>query len=572
MESQDRNETRVDQGARESDRKLLGRRLIEHGLIDESQLKIALRAQKRDGGYLGDILVSLGFVSRAALAEVLGEQTKAPLVNLKLSAPEPAALALIPHERARRHRLIPLKKSGGRLVIAMADTFDVVAVDMAERLAGMPVSVVTASQEDILEAIELHYARSNEIVASIDKILARASSDPAAPVEVDANAPIIDLFEHIITLALKRRATDIHIEPDENISRVRFRVDGVLRRGLMIPKELTDALSARAKLLADLDVTEKRIPQDGRIRFNAPRATVDLRLSTLPTAYGENIVIRILDKSSVTLELEKLGMIGSDHDRFSRAMKSNNGIILACGPTGSGKSSTLYAAFELIDTSALSVFTLEDPIEYKLPMASQTEIRADVGMSFSVGLRALLRQDPDVIMVGEIRDVETAELAIRAAMTGHLVLSTLHTNDAPSAITRLLDMKIEPFLLTSSLSCIVAQRLIRRICSNCRIEAPDARMTIKSLISTERGGDLSEAKLFQGAGCADCAGSGFKGRIGIFETLTITDAIREAIIERRPAKEIRRVAIESGLTSMLEDGIGKALEGITTIQEAMRAL
>ncbi|MBI4667065.1 MAG: Flp pilus assembly complex ATPase component TadA [Nitrospinae bacterium] len=547
--------------------KPLGQRLLEAGLVSEAQLNLALREQKRMGIYLGDALERLGFVTQEIIASVLAQETQAEVVNLKTSVIEPDVIKLVPYEMAKRYQLMPISKEGDTLILAMVDTLNVVAIDAVEEASGLKVDVVTAPEQDIMESIERHYAQGGSIETTMDQILNRAT---ALGEDAGEEAPMIRLVDQIVALAVKNRATDIHVEPDEKIVRIRMRVDGVMRQEVLMPKPLQAAVTARFKIMGGLNVTEKRLPQDGRITFQMGLRQIDLRLSTLPTNHGENIVIRVLDKENVRLILKSLGFSDHDEKTFTDAVNLPYGIILVTGPTGSGKTSTLYAGLGMVNSLEKSVFTLEDPIEYQLPIIRQTQVNADIGMTFASGLRALLRQDPDVIMVGEIRDQETAELAVRAALTGHLVLSTLHTNDAVGAIPRLVDMGVEPFLLAASLSCILGQRLVRKICPACKELVDNPERVIAGLdIKLPQGAPL---ELFRGAGCKECSGTGYRGRLGIYEVLRITEDFHDLIVNRAGINELKNLAQELGTKSMYDDGLSKALSGVTTVEEVVRVI
>ncbi|MFW2331174.1 MAG: GspE/PulE family protein [Nitrospinota bacterium] len=546
----------------------LGARLVNEGLISSVQLELGLREQKRLGIYLGEALSSLGFISEEMIAQALGEETNTKLVNIRNAVIAHDVLNLIPYELARRHKMMVLSKTDDEVHLVIADALNVVAMDIAEKKIGSKVTVVTAASADILDAIERNYAQAGTIESIIQEVLARRKSGDSDSLEEEA--PMIRLIDQLISLAVQLRATDIHIEPEDKVVRVRMRIDGTMTQQVLIPKDLQSSTIARIKIMSNLNVTEKRLPQDGRITFLLGVQAVDLRISTLPTIFGENIVIRVLDKGNITLKLKALGVFRSDRDRIEQALNKSGGIILVTGPTGSGKSSTLYASLSMVNRVEMSVYTLEDPIEYQLPMIRQTHVNPGIGMTFANGLRALLRQDPDIIMVGEIRDCESAELAIRAAMTGHLVLSTLHTNNAASAVARLLDMKIEPFLLTSALSLVIAQRLVRKICNVCKVEIKDPELLLANFSMVSNVDAMKGAKLWHGTGCSNCGGRGYKGRTGIYELLKITEKVREAILQGQSAKKINDIAKSDGFSSMLEDGIAKALEGITTITEVLR--
>ena len=549
--------------------KPLGQRLREEGFLTEDQLSLALREMERLGGRLGEVLINLGFITQDVLQAFLAQQTASEVVSLADVYVEPKVLELVPYDMAKRLPALPLKQDGHILTVALANTMDVVAVDALERKTGLMVQVKGAPHNDLLDAIDQLYAQSGSIDETVDELLRRGLDQLEEGSGMEA--PMVRLCNQIISLAIKSRATDIHIEPDEKILRVRFRVDGVLRQEVLMPKQLQAPSIARFKLMANLNVTEKRLPQDGHITFTAGHRPVDLRISSLPTSFGESVVMRILDKTSVKHEMVSLGLSPRNQHIFEESMKRTHGIVLVTGPTGSGKNTTLYTGLQAINTQERSVFTLEDPIEYELPFVRQTQINTDIGMTFPVGLRALLRQDPDVIMVGEIRDKETAELSIRAAFTGHLVLSTLHTNDAIGALPRLMDMGVEPFLLPPSLIAIIGQRLIRRLCEGCKVERPDADLVLQAAqVEVPHG---ATPRLWEGKGCESCGGSGYRGRIGIFEILAFDDRFHEPILHGPDLQEIRRLAREeSGMRTMVEDGIDKALQGVTTVEEVLRVI
>ncbi|RMH05603.1 MAG: type II/IV secretion system protein [Nitrospirae bacterium] len=548
-----------------SQRAPLGQRLLDVGLITPDQLEFALREAKREGKYLGETLEQLGFVSHDTLAFFLASETHAELVDLSRRFIPPHVLQLIPYEVARRFEVLPLTVEGQTLTIALADPYNVMAVDTVERITGLLTHVVAASPAAIREAIEQAYSRTATIQDIIDEIVRKGA---VGLEETGAEAPLIRLCNQIITQAIYNRVTDIHIEPDENIVRVRMRVDGILRQEVLIPKAIQPSLIARLKLMANLNVTEKRVPQDGRIVFSAGARRVDLRVSTLPTAFGESVVLRVLDKSAVQLDFDALGLSVRDRAMLEALIARPHGIILVTGPTGSGKTTTLYTALGAINAQEKSVFTLEDPIEYHMPLVRQTQVNPEVGMTFAAGLRALLRQDPDVILVGEIRDQETADLAFRAALTGHLVFSTLHTNDAIGAIPRLVDMGVEPYLIASALIAVVGQRLVRCICPGCRQEVDHPEEVLRRFKVTVPSD--TTPRLWKGTGCEACHHTGYRGRQGVYELLMIDESFHQPIVDGPDLAAIRRRAKEVGMTTMFEDGLAKALAGVTTVEEVFR--
>lgn len=546
----------------------LGQRLLEAGLITEAQLDLALRDQKRKGIFLGDAIEQLGFLSQDVISSVLAEETRADVIDIRNIVVDHETVNLIPFDVAKKFLLMPISRKGHVLTVAMADTFNVFGVDAVEQATGMILEVVSAPKQDIMDAIERLYAHSSSVDEIIEEFLAKGTTEMLDE-EVGREVPMIRLVDQLIAVAVKKGATDIHVEPEEKIVRVRMRQDGVLRQEALMPKPLQAALIARIKIMSHLDITEKRLPQDGRISFMLGTREIDLRISTLPTAFGENVVMRVLDKGSLTLELSSIGFSPKEREVFEDSLKNSFGIILVTGPTGSGKTTTLYTALSMVTSLERSIFTLEDPIEYRFPVIRQTQIRADIGMTFAKGLRALLRQDPDIMMVGEIRDAETAELAIRASLTGHLVFSTLHTNSAAGAVPRLVDMGAEPYLLSSSLTCLIAQRLVRRICKHCRTKVHDPERLVSGIgVKIPPNVPL---ELYKGAGCSECNDLGFRGRLAIVEAIKIDDRFRELIVNKADANEIESLAKEFGFRTMLEDGIDKALQGITTVEEVAKA-
>ncbi len=551
-----------------SPKKRLGDRLLEAGLLSDAQLDLALREQKRQGKLLGEVLTELGFVAPEIITDFIASEAKTEVIDVLHAVVDDDVLNMVDFETARQFRVLPLHMEDSIITVALADAYNVIAIDHIEKLTGCTVQVVTAPESNIVEAITKHYAQGRSINDTIDLIM----SDGLLPEEGDAasESPMIRLVDQIIALGIKQKATDIHIEPDEKILRIRQRVDGVLRQEVLIPKSLQAALIARIKLISGLNITEKRIPQDGRINFLYGQTEVDLRVSTLPTNHGESVVLRVLDTGGINLELNELGFSTNDKQRFSNIIEQPYGMVLVTGPTGSGKTTTLYAALSQVDAEQRSIFTLEDPIEYSLGMIRQTQVRSDVGMDFSAGLRALLRQDPDVILIGEIRDKETAQLATRAALTGHLVLSTLHTNTAVGVIPRLVDMGVEPYLLPPALSAAIGQRLVRRICEHCKRPIQNSAELFERLQLQEYASDSAE--LWKGDGCEKCNHSGYAGRQAIYEIMLVNDAFHDAIIDGAHAIELQRLAKQGGMQTMLEDGIHKAQQGITTLEEVIRVV
>lgn len=551
-----------------SSRKPLGARLLEAGFINEAQLDLALREQKRRGSLLGEMLIELGFVTPEVITDLIANEAKTKVVDVLNSVIDTEILDLIDYESARQHKVLPLAFEDDMLTVALADAFNVIAIDYIEKTTGYTVKAVTATEADIFEALARHYAQGKSISDTID-IIMRGGILPDEG-DIAEESPLVRLVEQIIALGIKQKATDIHIEPDDKILRVRQRVDGIMRQEVLVPKTIQPALIARIKLIAGLNITEKRVPQDGRIHFVFGQTEVDLRVSTLPTNHGESVVMRILDTSGVRLELQQLGFSQHDETRFMSMVEKPYGMVLVTGPTGSGKTTTLYAALSEINSEQRSVFTLEDPIEYSINMIRQTQVQPEVGMDFAAGLRALLRQDPDVILIGEIRDTETAQLATRAALTGHLVLSTLHTNTAVGVIPRLLDMEVESYLLPSALSAAIGQRLVRKICTNCKQPLKDPHILIERLGLCEQVD--ADVELWQGVGCDSCNQTGYSGRQAIYEIMLVNESFHDAIINGGNTSELQELAEKNGMHTMLEDGIEKAISGATTLEEVIRVV
>lgn len=554
----------------------LGERLVEAGLLTQTQLDLALREQKRTGKYLGEVLSDLGFVQQEVITDFLAREARVKVVKLENITIDRDVVNAIPFHIAKEFQVIPISKDEKTLTVAMSDPFNVSAIDSLEQMTGMKINVVTATVREILNAIDLHYTKSETVEDTIDKLIEegpdklREAEIEAAGAEAGAGVdpPIIRLVDQIITRAVNNRASDIHFEPDEKVFRVRVRIDGILRQDVLIPKPMQSAVIARLKIMGEMDVAEHRIPQDGRATIYVGRREINLRMSCLPTAHGENIVIRILDPATQILDLKVLGMPPKLLTEFREILKIPYGVILVTGPTGSGKTTTLYSALSEVSTMERSVYTLEDPIEYRMPLIRQTQINEEAGLTFATGLRALLRQDPDVILVGETRDTETAMLMVRAALTGHLVFSTLHTNDAAGAIPRLVDMGVEPYLLPASLLAILAQRLVRTVCPHCKEEVKNAEQVFENLKITPPP-DMYP-RLWRGRGCRECKETGYLGRIGIFELIRLDERFHEPIIRRSGAPTYLRLAKEKGMETMFEDGVRKAVQGITTLEEVLR--
>lgn len=546
--------------------KMLGERLLESGLISAIQLSLALSEQRRQGGMLGETLERLGFATQEQISRILASEARTTFVDLDSMIVDSEVLRLVPPDFARAHTALPISREGDVLTVAIADTFDVHAIDTLERTTSLRVDVVAAPPQAIQDAIEQKYSQA----VSMDQLVESALTSGVLEMGEDAGkiAPLIRLVDQIIAKAVRLGATDVHIGPEEALVRVRYRIDGILHQEAILPKALQAAVEARCKIMAGLDVTERRLPQDGRISFHLGRRKVDLRVSTLPTQFGESVVMRILDKQSGVLSLDGLGMAERDCQIMLQAIAKPHGIILVTGPTGSGKTTTLYAALSTMDSLHRSIYTLEDPIEYRLPLIRQTQVNADIGMTFASGLRSLLRQDPDIILVGEIRDEETAQLATRAALTGHLVLSTLHTNSASGAIPRLINMGVEPYLLASALIAVQAQRLVRKVCKHCSVPDPDS----KNFASRYGVSVAPEDTFLKGKGCPKCMNTGYAGRIAVCEVLRMDEPLVNACRSGVTEREVAHLAKRSGMSSIMEDGLNKARAGLVNLEDLLRVV
>ena len=552
-------------------KKLLGEYLIERGLVNGDQIQKALDEQKKAGSRLGQTLIELGFLKEDELIVVLAQQLGLAHIDILSYGLKPSVVNLIPENVARRYELIALEKVANNLTIAMADPLNVFAIDEVQQLTSCMIEPVICSRKALFKVLDRCYHQTDgppkENEASYEPAQ-RSAHESKDELPVVAGKEIIELADSIIRLCVEERATDIHIEPDEEEMRVRCRVDGFLREFRTYPKDVQLPLTSRIKVLSGMDISEKRVPQDGRFEFELEDRKLDLRVSTLPTVLGEKIVMRVLDKEMVIVKLEKLGFLSDDQEKFEKLITRPYGMILVTGPTSSGKTTTLYSALSKINTIEKNILTVEDPVEYRLKMINQVQVNPRAGLTFAAGLRSFLRQDPNVIMIGEIRDLETGEIAIQSALTGHLVLSTIHTNDAPSTITRLIDMKIDAFLVASAVSGILAQRLIRTICEDCKEPYTPNEEVLHSL-NLDAGNN--KYTFYKGKGCDACKGSGYRGRIGIYELMVINDTIRELILANAPVVEMKKVAKQHGMNTLREDGLKKVVNGITTIEEVFRA-
>ena len=605
----------------------LGELLLKENMVTPQQLQEALAHQKMNGGKLGKAFVSLGYVRDEEITSLLSRQYGVPSINLDHFEVDPAIIKIIPAETARKYQILPLSRSGATLTIAMADPTNVFAMDDIKFMTGYNVEPVVASETSLEDAIEKYYGSTRSLQLKQDSMgggtgmgggtqsaslkdlmeggpgltfddmasvgLSEVDIDSLAEEEGEVEtvttsddeidlgalaksseaAPVVKLSNVLLIDALKRGASDIHIEPYEKEFRVRFRIDGILYNVMMLPLKLRDPLTSRLKIMAKLDISEKRLPQDGRIKIRLKvedrSRDMDFRVSTLPTLWGEKVVLRLLDKTKLMLDMTKLGFEPDSLERFKRAISKPYGIVLVTGPTGSGKTNTLYSAITALNKADVNIMTAEDPVEFNLAGINQVQIKEQIGLNFASALRSFLRQDPNIILVGEIRDYETAEIAVKAALTGHLVLSTLHTNDAPSTVSRLVNMGIEPFLVGTAVNLIQAQRLIRRICSACKEELKD--VPSKTLIDVGFQPEMvGSFKLYKGRGCGACNGTGYKGRVGLYEVMEISEGIRDLIMVGATAVEIKRKALEEGMLTLRMSGLEKIRAGVTTIEEVLR--
>ncbi len=557
----------------------LGQLLVSAEMITDDQLKRALSVQQKDGGRLGSNLVKLGFIGEDRLISFLSKQYGIPAVNLQELDIDQSLCKLIPSDVVQKYQIMPINRTGATITIAMVDPSNVFALDDVKFMTGYNVEPVVASEAAIKAAVNKYYDTAealHDVMATLKE--GDENVDLITDEEEDVNlgdlkqavedAPVVKLVNLILTDAISKGASDIHIEPYEKSFRVRYRVDGVLYETMQPPMRLRAALTSRLKIMSELDISERRLPQDGRIKLKMKGKEVDLRVSSLPTLFGEKIVMRILDKGNLQLDLAKLGFEEKAGVDFFKAINSPYGMVLVTGPTGSGKSTTLYSALSNVNKVDVNIMTAEDPVEYNLMGINQVQMKDEIGLNFAATLRSFLRQDPDVIMVGEIRDYETAEIAVKAALTGHLVLSTLHTNDAPSTINRLLNMGIEPFLVASSTILILAQRLCRRVCQHCK--EPE-KVPLQALIDvgfTEE--EAKEVVPYKGRGCDLCGGTGYKGRVALYEVMPISAGIKELILEGATATEIKKCMLNDGCKSLRKSGLTKIAQGVSSIEEVLR--
>jgi type IV pilus assembly protein PilB len=553
-------------------KKELGPILVEEGLITPDQLEFALKEQERVPKAIGRILIDHGLIREVDLVRALAVQVGLEFVDLTDTPPDPTVASLIPESVAKRHRALPYAERDGRLLVAMSDPANVYALDDIRTITGRDIQPVVATAADIVAAIR----KFGHLEGSVEALTAEALEQSQDDVITDGeaaveDAPIVKLVHMVLTRAIEDRASDIHIEPTESDVRIRFRVDGVLHEMMRSPRNIHSGLVSRLKVMGEMNIAEKRVPQDGRVGLKVSGRSVDLRLATLPTVFGEKIVIRILDKESVLLKLEQLGFIEESYKRYETSFRRPYGAIFVTGPTGSGKSTTLYATLNILNEPDRNIITVEDPVEYRLRGINQVQVHTKAGLTFASALRSILRADPDIVMVGEVRDRETAMIAMEAALTGHLVLTTLHTNDAPSALTRLQEMDVEAYLVASGIDCVVAQRLLRKLCDRCR-EAyePNENQLAAAGFPEYQWQDIPT--LYHAVGCPNCSKTGYKGRIGLYEVMLMSEEIERMTAERASSDAIRNVAVEQGMKSLRDDGLEKARLGMTSVEEVLRVV
>jgi type IV pilus assembly protein PilB len=556
----------------------IGELLVKENLISAEQLRKAREGAKSSGGRLGAQITRLGFLQESELSDFVAKQYGVPTIDLDEFDVDPSVIQLIPEEVALKHTVLPVNRAGSTLIMATADPSNIFAIDDIKFLTGYNIEVVVASEDSIKRAIERFYEQGQNLGdimgdfddSDLELVHGDDELDVGALEKESEDAPVVKLVNLILTDAVKRAASDIHIEPYEKEFRVRYRIDGVLYEVMKPPLKLKNAITSRVKIMSELDIAERRLPQDGRIKMKLGRGKeMDYRVSVLPTLFGEKTVLRLLDKSNLQLDMTKLGFEEKQLGDFQKSIHQPFGMVLVTGPTGSGKTTTLYSALSELNKTSENISTAEDPVEFNLAGINQVQMHEDIGLNFAAALRAFLRQDPDIIMVGEIRDFETAEIAVKAALTGHMVLSTLHTNDAPSTVNRLLNMGIEPFLVASSVNCIVAQRLARRICSECKEADPD--VAVEGL--QEAGLTEQDARSFtpmHGRGCRNCSETGFKGRIAVYEVMVMGEELKEFVLNGASATELKREAIRLGMSTLRRSVLNLLMGGATTLSEVFR--
>lgn len=557
----------------------LGELLVRESMISVEQLQEAQSETRRSGVRLGASLVKLGMLEEGKLLEFLSRQYHVPSINLDDFEIDPDVIKLLPQDVAIKHQVVPVHKAGPSLVVAMADPSNIFAIDDIKFLSGYNVEVVVANESQVARAIERYYL--GNVAMSLDAVM-REFDEEEIEFDVDENAidvhdleksaedaPVVKLVNLILIDAIKKGVSDIHVESYEKSFRVRYRIDGALYEVMSPPPKLRDAVISRLKIMSSLDIAERRLPQDGRIKLKLGKGReMDFRVSVLPTLFGEKVVLRLLDKSNLQLDMTKLGFEQDSLDSFLHGIHQPYGMVLVTGPTGSGKTTTLYSALSELNQTTENISTAEDPVEFNLNGINQVQMHDDIGLNFASALRSFLRQDPDIIMVGEIRDFETAEIAIKAALTGHLVLSTLHTNDAPSTVSRLLNMGVEPFLITASLNAVVAQRLCRKICSDCKTEVTVNPQTLVDLQMSPA--QIEGAKIQRGEGCHTCSETGYKGRVAVYEVMTMHDELKEMLLNGASTAELKSEAVRMGMRTLRQSAIRKMLEGMTTADEVAR--
>jgi type IV pilus assembly protein PilB len=556
----------------------LGELLVQEDLISPEQLETALAEQKVSGGRLSYHLSRLGYLEESELADILSRQYGVPSINLSEFEIDPEVIKLVPREVVEKYKVIPISRADSSLIVAMVDPSNILAIDDLKFLTGYNIEAVVATEDSIMNAIEKYHDASD---TGLDEVLEEfededleliSGEDDVSDKELEAaseDAPVVKLVNLILSDAIKKNASDIHVEPYEKSFRVRYRIDGVLHKVMDPPRKLQNAITSRLKIMAELDIAERRLPQDGRIKLKTSKGKeMDFRVSSVPTIYGEKIVLRLLDKDNLQLDMTKLGLEEEQLDHFKYAIHQPYGMALVTGPTGSGKTTTLYSALTELNTITENISTAEDPVEYTLKGINQVQMHDAIGLNFAAALRSFLRQDPDIIMVGEIRDFETAEIAVKSALTGHMVLSTLHTNDAPSSVNRLLNMGIEPFLVTSACNLMAAQRLVRVICKNCKEPVETSPQILKDLGASDEM--IESMQTMKGAGCMKCSKTGYRGRLAVYEVMPLSEEIKEFVLNGASTSEIKREAIRLGMKTMRQSGLSKLALGQTTLDEIVR--
>jgi len=553
--------------------------IVSAGLVTEEQLAKALSLKEEEGKRLSDVLVQLGFVEEKALLACISEHFNVIPMSISKFSPDPELLKLVPKSLAQHYLLVPISKLGKRLTVAMSDPLNIFAIDDIKSLTELEIKAVLSSESEIIAAIQRFYAPTGameDVLKSFQGEVEIEEEEEEEEISQEKlfseteDSPVIKVVNFVLVESVKEQASDIHIEPGEKEVRIRFRIDGVLYdMDTNPPKYMQQAICSRIKIMANLNIAERRLPQDGRIRIKLDGRDIDFRVSVLPTYYGEKIVLRLLDKSNLFLNIDDLGFAESSVKAIRRSIKNPHGIMLVTGPTGSGKTSTLYSCLNEVNDPKVNIVTVEDPVEYQLEGINQVPVRADIGFTFAAALRSILRQDPDIVMIGEVRDKETADIAIKAALTGHLVFSTLHTNDAPGTISRLDDMGVEPFLISSSVIMIAAQRLLRRVCPHCSKEYEVSRESLERVGVKLEDNNLTY-NLIKGEGCEICKGTGFKGRFALLEVLEINDELRSLIIERADSSRIKKAAVNNGMETLRQLGLRKVMEKVTTLDEVLR--